>query len=836
MAQQFQTTNGLLIRPGATASYQVQNTPSGLSTSGVLMLVGEADGGPHWSDEEDDTLSTGFGPDQGGDVRAKYISGPLVDAYLAAISPANDPDIVGAPTKIVLIKTNTSVKASGALPKVGGGDYATLADKGYGKKGNLIYFQTTEDTAETLPTTGQFTQLVNIDTVNLAVRVNGGSAQAVSILALALPSAVATALNGVTGVGATGGTDRAIITVSGTLAVAVSGNDVVITRSVSWATTPSVGDSLYIPSGSAIQGGSNQNRGSYVVTAATSNTVSATKLRNASGSPGTVTAPAAVGATSIVDATDLRAFAPITVTMDAGDVVDGAGKSFEIADLGTGNDEYVNYVYELNTTPVDWISVEDDPQILTSATEQAIQLDINRQLDNVNESFVVGGDIALKVGYEGTTASLVIDDEALTVTVTGGSGADLDLDLADYPTIADLAVYINAQTGYSAAVGTNVIGQLSPLKLDDGTFAICSSWGAKAGRIKVDAWKFYQAISEGSVLAQLGTDTVEQAASGLPDVMASQLFMSGGTKGATTDAQFQAAIDALESVRGNFLIPLFSRDAADDIEDGLTDSASSYTIEAINAYCKTHVIKMSQPKKRKSRQAFVSYKGTFADAREAAANMASFRVAMTFQDFKNTSSTGGITQFQPWMGAVLAAGAQAAGIYRPIVHKGINCSGVLQAARDYNDQNDTNVENALLAGLLPATRVAIEDGGGIRWESDQTTYGRDDNFVFNSLQAVYVADLISLSTAIRMEKVFVGKSLADISATQAKGVFEAIMQDFMRLKFITRSDGAEKGWKDLKIKIQGPAMLVTATIFEATGLYFIPINFVINQVTQTAGA
>jgi hypothetical protein len=41
------------------------------------------------------------------------------------------------------------------------------------------------------------------------------------------------------------------------------------------------------------------------------------------------------------------------------------------------------------------------------------------------------------------------------------------------------------------------------------------------------------------------------------------------------------------------VVPLFSRDAAADIADGLTDSASSYTIANVQAYAKTHCLKMS---------------------------------------------------------------------------------------------------------------------------------------------------------------------------------------------------------------------------------------------------
>jgi hypothetical protein len=184
------------------------------------------------------------------------------------------------------------------------------------------------------------------------------------------------------------------------------------------------------------------------------------------------------------------------------------------------------------------------------------------------------------------------------------------------------------------------------------------------------------------------------------------------------------------------------------------------------------------------------------------------------------------------MGAIKAAGMQAAGFYRSILNKGINCSGVVQAAGDYKDTNDTQVEEALLAGLLPAKR---RETGGFTWVSDQTTYTKDDNnFVFNSIQAVYAADVVALTVAKRLEDAFLGQSLADVSASLALSALEGIMYDILRLKLTAPSDGFPAGFKDAVIRINGPVMQVSLSIFLATALYFIPISIQVQQVQQTA--
>lgn len=840
MAQSYVTDAGTLIIPGAYSSIKVETSAAGLATTGVLMLVGEADAGPRF-DLEENLQDNSFGPDQLAQVVAKYRSGSLVDAFRAASTPANDPNIVGAPTRIILVKTNSSAKAKASLTKWDSSAYMDLADKGYGKLGNLIYFDVTAATSEVVPTTGLTTWIPPNASLDLTLRANGGAAlgagNKVTLGAGALPSALVSALGALTGISASGGTERDVISaVSGKLTVTLTGgNSIRIDYDEDFDALAQLGDTLVIPSTSAIKGAGNVNVGAYVVTAASANSITATKLSNMTGAPGAVTSPVGVSQTSVVAEDDVRVFAPVQVSLSAADPVDGMGKSLEVIELASGTDLLSNCLYALSTTKVSWVSKAAAPKLLTSASEYSAKLSVNRQLDNVQEELIAGGEVALKLGYVGTTCSVVISDSTMTITMVGGAGAGnspLTLALKDFGTLADLANYLNSQAGMSCSVGNGVLGQLPPSALDDGTFTAATTHGAQACRIKVDAYKLFKKVTEESVIAQIQTSggVLQAAASGLPKPTATK-YLAGGTKGSTTDADIASALEALEKVRGNFLVPLFSRDASVDILEGMTEAASTYTVDAINTACRTHVLKMSTLKRRRNRQAFLSKKGTFLSAKDAASNIASFRCSMVFQDVKNQASDGSIKQFAPWMGAVVAAGMQAAGFYRAIVNKFANVSGVLQAAKDFNDQDDTAMEDALLSGLLPMKR---SETGGYLWVSDQTTYGKDSNFVFNSIQATYVADVIALTTATRMERAFVGQSVADVSATLAKAALESILADFLRLKLIAPSDDAPRGYKDVTIRISGTSMVISLNVKLAGAIYFIPISFLVSQVQQTA--
>jgi hypothetical protein len=243
------------------------------------------------------------------------------------------------------------------------------------------------------------------------------------------------------------------------------------------------------------------------------------------------------------------------------------------------------------------------------------------------------------------------------------------------------------------------------------------------------------------------------------------------------------------------------------------------------------MLKMQKLKQKKNRQGMLSIRTTYALAKEAAATVSNFRCSMSFLDQKCLDAQGEIDQFQPWMDATIAACGQAAGVYKALVHKYKNITGSLQAAGDWDDQDVDQVEDALLAGLLPTQR---DPDGGFFYVSDQTTYQQDNNFVYNSIQATYVADLVALTSSQKMEKRFTGKALADVGAQGALTYLESLMDEFIRVKWLAPSDDAPLGYKNAKVSISGPAMVIDVEVKVDTALYFTPIKIFVSQVTQTA--
>ena len=580
---------------------------------------------------------------------------------------------------------------------------------------------------------------------------------------------------------------------------------------------PQVNDNIFIPSGSAIAGAGSANVGWYTITTVNAVTSSAfvvaSRLSNG--------APVNVAATTLTAApnADIQVLRPW---------IDGQEKEMEIVDVGNTT-ALSKVVYNLGTTtPATFISSSILP-VIEIGTGYKVTAQINRSLDNIQEAYTnIGDNVVLQLGYAGTTGSVNVSATAMTFTVTGGSGANQTIVLSNFSNINALVSYIGSLTGYTAAAATAAAGQLPVSALDQGTFGICTSTSGAAlpGRIKRDAYDFKNALSGSPTTVFTATATA-----GLPNPSPLATFMSGGAKGGSSGANFTAAADACQAINTNFIIPVVSQDASADVLIGGTDPSSTYTVAAINAYFLSHCLAMSVPKKRKNRLAVCSFRGSFLNAIAAAQNLASSRAALTFQDVKAVSTAGVITQFQPWYGACVAAGMQAIGLYKSIMRKYANISGIVSPQNDFSPNNDGQLEQALLGGLLT---LQAPSTGGFRWVSDQTTYGKDANFVFNSLQVMYTADYMAIDLANSFDNFAVGQAITDVNAPTALTFLTSKMTQYFQNKLIASSTTAPAGYDSATVSINGPVMLVGVNAYVTNAISFVLITFNVSQASQSS--
>jgi len=706
--------------PGAYPNITVQSQPTGLGQSGIVVIIGEAVGGPSYSQVA--LKNNTFTSDQLAKVQQTYISGQIVDAFSALTAPSNDANITGSANLIYIVKTNTSAQASAVMAT----NYGVLSDQNYGLPGNSYSYQVTSLQAEAPPvvvggTVPSFTATVG---ATFSLRDNGGAA---------------TVIGPLTGT----------ITDVATLVTALN---------------------------------------TALLDAAITNVVAAANP----------TAPTTSIELSMTNS------APLT---------NGYGQSLELID----------------STPGDLASLGLTAGSTVSSAEAEVEVQINNANTGLNSTLNVVPDVALLIGYQGTTATMTINKSAatLTTTVTGGSGGNLSLNLANYKTIAVLAQYIASQPGYTATA-TPAAQQEPTSALDSVTAMGIASTAASQtpGRVKDAAYTFQQVLATSTALKFTPT-----AQAGLPAVMASPAFLTGGARGATLANDIVNAIQQVAGVQCNIIVPLFSQDATADITAGQTDPGSTYTIAATNALVKNHCITYSTPKLKRNRICILSMNATYANAKNAALGLANYRCSLAFQGSTEVNSLGVITNFQPWYTAVIAAGMQAGGFYKSITNKLANVISYTDPV-GFDSGSPGDVEDALSSGML----ILTASTAGSLWVSDQTTYGFDTNFVYNSIQAVYTSDILALDLAASFQAAFVGQSLADVDAATGLSYLAQKMEGYKKLKLIAASDDAPLGWKNGKITILAPEMDVSVEIKLATAIYFIPISVNISQVQQSAAS
>jgi hypothetical protein len=431
--------------------------------------------------------------------------------------------------------------------------------------------------------------------------------------------------------------------------------------------------------------------------------------------------------------------------------------------------------------------------------------------------------IVLSLGYLGTTATLTINATTLSTTVTGGAGSNLSIPLSQFTTIKDLAAFINSQPGYRCTNAASA-NQLSPSALDQvSAIGICSTGTLKPGRIKDAAYEFQKQMATGTAL-----DFTPTAVAGIP-ATSGTAYLANGSRGGTLAADIVSAIAQLVGIQCNIIVPLFSRDASADIANGDTDSSSTYTISAVNELLKTHCLQYSTPTLKKNRMAILSFKGSYSAAKAQSQGIGSYRCAMTCQDVTQINRAGISTSFQPWYGAVNAAGMQAGGFYKSIVNHYSNMISFTDPS-GYDNGDPSDVSDALSAGLL----VLTQDVNGVKWVSDQTTYGLDSNFVYNSVQAVYLSDILAMDLAQAFQQAMVGKSVADISAASAMSFLQQRFDFYKKLKMTSSSSDAPLGYRNASIQIIAPSMFVSVEAKLTTSLYFVAIDLSLSAVQQSA--
>jgi hypothetical protein len=476
--------------------------------------------------------------------------------------------------------------------------------------------------------------------------------------------------------------------------------------------------------------------------------------------------------------------------------------------------------------------------LLTAASEDMAVITLSNKRDLVDESLSVGGNIVVRLGRNGGTAPTVTVN-ATSLILSNNASPEYTLALADFATLNELSAYVNSSTGgnWTMSLGSTLYGQLNPSTLDRVTaLGALGSSTVLPAQIKKDSSEVRAFFAQAS-----SAELVTGASSfvGLPDASA-ETFLAGGAKGATTTSDITSALSKFEKFRVNSVVPLMSRDATADIADSLTDPASNYTIDGIHQAVKTHLSLMETTKRKSERQGYLSFKSTYALSKQKAQDLASARVQLSIQDVRQTDSNGVIKWFQPWAGSCLLAGARGGSpIGLPMTNKYFNMAGIRQTGQpmstaeadivvdfDPDLQYDDAIQNGITFWENPQT-------GGFRLVVDNTTYGKDGNWVYNRANVLYAADVLAFDFRSQLENIYVGVKNT-INATEVKSTCESILATYLAQGITVSTSDAKNGFKQLVVQINGNTINVSVVVKLVEGIDFILADITLQRASSTA--
>lgn len=275
------------------------------------------------------------------------------------------------------------------------------------------------------------------------------------------------------------------------------------------------------------------------------------------------------------------------------------------------------------------------------------------------------------VAYTGAEASATISVTASTVTVAAGSSS-VAIDLSDYPTVGSLVDRINAVSGFNATVldgnsekpSLNGLDGLSSANVKTGTVTVTGNLSA------IVDW--LNGTGEGFITATRGA-TAATVPANIPFT-----YLTGGSDGVTTNASWQSAFDALQTVDVQWVVPL---------------SASA----SIHAMTDTHVAYMSNIARMERRSVVGGLTGITDDEAKAAAKVLnSDRTSYTHLGIYDYDDAGKLTLYPAYIAAAQVAAAFA-GVNpgTALTNRTLKIRGVERDLR-----NPTDTDQLILAGVL----------------------------------------------------------------------------------------------------------------------------------------
>ena len=614
-------------------------TPIGLSATGIVHLVGEADGGPPGSQEvviiDDPALA-----------RSVFRSGPLPDAVRVAFNPSGDARIPGGAFRCVCYKTNASLQSATQLP----GDEANVSDTAAAGSTTTVINLTTGG----LVVDAHIGRWFQLDNTSEKRRIIDNTATSVTVSPGFNAAPVAT--------------DP--VSILDSQVILTSADYGAHTNQVSVEVEPGVGTGFVVTLAFEDQversseiGGESKLDIKYVggpvfdsgtVTGVTATTVtldvaSAPGLNDYAG----MILRFADGTQRLIDSN--TAADPTVITLDAAHALSAA----EQTALGSGTAEVINVTAAtVSITGANGAATDLTSTVTPTADDLAIDFSTNNlvTLRDLVEY------INANTNYEASAPAGVNPDTTLLA----------DFDFGTRNTSVDVRFDDAIDPDNNGSFRQDLVALINWVN----TFSTL----ATAERASV-------CTDEGSELPAF-TGGVSGTVRDLP------VYFVGGARGVSANSNWQAGFDALIERRGNHIVPLIAQDLVNE------GNGSTATFESVRAQLLEHV-KVARTSGKNEMGGYLGFKGTKTEfiAQTAAVNDGDVQVFSQRMAFLNSASV--LTVHDEWVAAVVAAGMRSGAneVGEPLTYKFIGTSQLEQDS-SWSPSSRTDVNQLLAAGCM----------------------------------------------------------------------------------------------------------------------------------------
>jgi len=440
-----------------------------------------------------------------------------------------------------------------------------------------------------------------------------------------------------------------------------------------------------------------------------------------------------------------------------------------------------------------------------------------------------------------------------SVAVNGGLAAtDLDITFTPRTSILDLVNTINANPNYRAYVpnGVNSAILMTSFDFDAGSTAVelrqertaestpaypptdpQTKW---VNHFRRDAQIILDDINNrneyvtvtrctsGGAGTGSGKPEYTGLGTGVPGTIGDTFkYLAGGTRGISSNTNWQDGLDKLAQTRVNHVVPLICQDLSSE------GYGSTATFASVAAQLAAHVDYCNGAGKSE-RGGYMGMKGTIAQIVAQANAFNNPDVQLCGQRVQALNVDGDLTVFDEWSLAVVAAGMRSGmdEVGEPLTHKYINAISLEQdSGWDPVEVTDANkmIENGVLF-------AESNEGKGYRFVRDLTTYIVDDNLAYAEGSVRDVVRYVSYGLRKYLEDRFTGRKAKPANVTAIKDCAAEFLERCRTESIIVDSLDEVSGqilhaFYNLRVKISGDIATIRVQVFPVVG-----INFQLNDI------